>query len=521
MASPKSKKKDRDLLDEMTDGNLFKKLKSGDIRFGFSIQATETSPEGERTSKKTEESKFDKYSDIQDSFITSLHSLLEYIKAIASHSNMTKAHNAFGFLIWTGRLVERARKKSPEDKQIGTITLIFEEMKEAKRKANLDIPIFDPQSLTYGYDFFLRQHAAERILYRSSLQFIANIFEQLLADLMKAHYEIHPASLPKDRQITYENLLNFSSMEDARQFIISEEVSKLLKSSTEAQLDLFDKHLKGKLKQHFPRLNDLTEVLLRRHVITHADGRVSREYLQRAGAIDKSYTNKLVLDQEMPLNQQYIEDAWSLVYSCGVIMVELCWKHAAGSLSDEVKNADSKLIESGFEALKSGCNQAAEVIFRYGQESRTDEASRLISVINYCIALRAQDKPYLHLVGKQAWSTRNVVFQLAAAVLRDEMAEFSRLLPVAAKDESNGISLNELYEWPLFQWLRKRSDFEDIVRAHFGDMQSLTFDAKRFSVLLPPEQPVKSRTSARRLRSQRQPKTKEGGKKEQKSESSD
>jgi len=288
-----------------------------------------------------------------------------------------------------------------------------------------------------------------------------------------------PTEIPEAPEISYRELLSFSSLDDAKRHVIDKEIENFLKrKGTDEQLKYIKDELKADISNHFKQLNEFKELMLRRHAIVHAGGIASAEYMRRAKRIKGIDISEIEEGKRIPLPTQYIINAWNVTYSMGVILLHLVAKECARSKrskSDE-DHADKFLINAAFNSIKNNQLDTAESILKYAIKLKlAKDPSDLMVIINLAQTLRWKGdvEGCLKLLKSKDWTAYSYLYQLCVAALKDDEESFRALLPEIASQKA--ITISELCEWPVFKLMRSKENFHEWVKDAFGeDIKSVT-----------------------------------------------
>ena len=207
--------------------------------------------------------------------------------------------------------------------------------------------------------------------------------------------------------------------------------------------------------------------MLRRHAIVHAGGIATPDYIRKLKSVGGF---ELPAEgTQLELSPGYVVSAWDVVYALGVVTFHLLAKATARRDHDAEAedDADQWLNTCAFWAISQKRYAAAEKILSYANATRLVKNScELMVLINLAQTYKwqGQEQKCRELLGKHDWGATNSAFQLAAGVLCGE--DIAVLMTRAVKDGQ--LSLDNVYEWPLFQEVRRRPDFGTLLESVFG-----------------------------------------------------
>ncbi|MBW2631962.1 MAG: hypothetical protein JRC90_09445 [Deltaproteobacteria bacterium] len=419
---------------------------------------------------------------IGQNFITVLQMLWKYMHGIGAVAEKTSIRNLASLPVLLQDLVEREKRATNNETSIAEVEfgITIRDENKVEETKTITAKVYEPDHLKSLDEFRQYNDAALKILNESALQQIVNAYENVLCELLTWHFHNKPDSAPKNKEITYQKLLSFSSLEDAKKYVIDEEIENFLKrKGTDEQLKYIKEELKADIASHFKYISEFKEIILRRHAIVHAGGLASAEYIRRVKSIKGIDISNIDEGKLIPLNSKYVIDAWNIVCSMGVILLHLVAKACARSKhsKEEENEADVFLINSSCNCIQNNQLDAAESILNYAHKLKlSDDSSDWMVIINLAQTLRWKGdiEGCERLLNSKKWDAHNSLFQLCVAALRDDEETFKKLLFEIPSQEK--ISITELYEWPVFRLMRSKEDFHEWVKKAFGEEIKLVAD---------------------------------------------
>jgi hypothetical protein len=268
------------------------------------------------------------------------------------------------------------------------------------------------------------------LIQRSVLTLVVSSFESLLAKLVAGMLHENPDLVPRDEStLTLAQIESFSAIEDARTFVVDRKVDDFMRKSLRDWCAWF-----GKSGIEWTTLTDnwgeLVEVLARRNVFMHADGRASGQYvdlLKWAGVAEDALPHP---GSELQLTVDYLEDAHSRLFAMGVL---LC-----GSLVINLKKADAEFaiqwtLGVAKRAIDRGDYLAGEivtsVILRNGRRKNSQRIMVEFQALNWLCRLQLGYPGAAEEI--RAWDT---------TVLAPEFAHWK---PVMLEEDDDAIKLIE------------------------------------------------------------------------------
>ena len=200
------------------------------------------------------------------------------------------------------------------------------------------------------------------------------------------------------------------------------------------------------------------EVIQRRHVIVHSDGRVSVQYRAALGitADEPAVGTPLVTDET------YMRNAIDGVLVFGTLLNVLTWAH---SVPDGGQRAMRVLERIVLRLMKDGRWQAVEHLTRVSR-SRLElrEFSAYVLRFNNLLARKHLDGPdsIRDDLKRADPSAMAPVLRLVHFALLDDLEGAMSVLPLAA--DIDGLSAAELEDWPVFAGFREERRFLTAIK---------------------------------------------------------
>lgn len=301
----------------------------------------------------------------------------------------------------------------------------------------------------------LRSDSSVRHLHKSSLISLVSTAESFVSTLLHQFYTTHPSALNiKEKQFTFEELSRFSTMDDARSYIVSWKVENLLRGSVEDWFDFFRNTLKLKLSVAGQHSKDLVEIFQRRNLFVHNDGIVNNIYLSKIKTEkDKSH----LLNKQLGVSKNYLFAA--------IDKIEASFLDAAYEIWSKCEKANPErpllMVQASYDALSHGrWSVAKDIASLVALDKDSNEVSSLMAKINSWIArLRLSDQTVRKEIEEFDVSAKDDVFRLAKHCL---LGEDERVLALAKQLHEQGkLAFESLTEWPLFEQQRASEPFQE------------------------------------------------------------
>ncbi|MCU7282684.1 hypothetical protein OC926_22805 [Pseudomonas peradeniyensis] len=304
---------------------------------------------------------------------------------------------------------------------------------------------------------------------RMALVSVVSTFDAYLARLMRNVYHVKPEILNScERQLTFTELIQFGSIEKARDFIIEKEIEGLLRNSHVAQFNWLSKTLNLTLTD-LPAWKDFVELTERRNLLVHADGVASIHYIETCKKHGIVLEDGTTLGSRLEITPKYYKNACNCVAEIGLKLGQVLWRKL---LPKELERAEDSFIKTTFDLLIQGDYRLAEQLLIISKErsfKKLNAESECYMSINLAIALKGQKKEEdcKKLLSAIDFSALSRKFKLANFVLLDMHAEAADLMiKIGTFDEPKQ---RDYHEWPLFKWFRKTIEFKEAYHQVFGE----------------------------------------------------
>ena len=293
---------------------------------------------------------------------------------------------------------------------------------------------------------------------------LISVYDAFIGNLIKAIYLTVPDKLKEcNREISIKDLLQFSSMEEAKAHIVEKEAETVLRSSHTAQLEWFGKKLGTSFtsSQSYSKFVEITE---RRNLYVHTNGTVSWQYIKECSKAKVKDISKIKVGDRLPATPEYVIECYKTLFEIGVQLGIIVWR----KLNKKDNNADYYLNTVCYDLLKDEKYELAKIMLNFATDIKnpaSDEIRRFY-IINKALAyyLTGDKNKCYSIINNKDWSATSANFQLAIAVL-NENYELAASKMEAAKSDINNIAY---YEWPLFVDFRNSTEFKNEYQKLFG-----------------------------------------------------
>ncbi len=134
-------------------------------------------------------------------------------------------------------------------------------------------------------DSFLLPEFIVTFIREMSLIFLVTEFEAFLGLCLDAVFEYKPeAMMNRQRSLTFEEILSFSSMENLRSALANQEIDSII---NEGDIEKLNQRLSNQYKlldfSSSPDWNEFKECFYRRNLIIHSGGKINDRYREKTG----------------------------------------------------------------------------------------------------------------------------------------------------------------------------------------------------------------------------------------------
>lgn len=317
-----------------------------------------------------------------------------------------------------------------------------------------------------------REHLdlARTLLPRSLLVSLVSQHDAYLGRILRVVFLRRPGILNvSDRKLSFENLTQFKSIEEAREYIIEKEIESILRSSHAEQFKWMEKTFDLTLTKGLESWPIFIEITERRNLFVHTDGVVSSQYLIVCRQHKCNIDEKISDGARLGVPQKYFESSYECIYEIGVKLGHVLWRKL---FPDEYDAADSALIKTTFELIDSGKYRLACNLLDFvcsGFKRFSNESNQLILTVNRAQAYKwlGNEERCKQIMREIDWSAKGDEFKLADSVLASNWDNASKVMKRIGRDGS--VSQQNYREWPLFKEWRKEDRFLTAYENLFGE----------------------------------------------------
>ncbi|WP_420634324.1 hypothetical protein [Candidatus Palauibacter sp.] len=304
-------------------------------------------------------------------------------------------------------------------------------------------------------------------LYRSVIIGLVGQFEVLIADIAHQFFKCAPQALDADEKVlSLSDLQDFGSVEAALDYLVEREIDKLLAQPVQGWAKFFDSRMDIQLRRMAWDWGIFKEIIQRRHIIVHTDGRISRRYLQYVSPelVKEYFGEEAKIGQTTRLDRDYVETALDHLESLGTLLCCTAWVKLDKQSLDQFEDTLSAWI---YDQLLEGRWTMALTMAQEGENSKKlSHSTQLVCRANAWLCLKRigrfdEVKEEVEEFDDSALENR---FRFARLAILDREEELCDLLEA---NEGGGLDHQAWHEWPIFSEIRENPRFAELAE-RFG-----------------------------------------------------
>jgi hypothetical protein len=292
------------------------------------------------------------------------------------------------------------------------------------------------------------------LLLTSAFILLVSYFDFLLSDLIHWYYHKYPEALGDKALLTFGELRECSSIDEAIDCLVSKKVESVSFKSFTDQISFFKNELKVPLQEDMTIWPPIQEIILRRNILVHNDGIVNSRYIKGITAL---HAQSPIQGTRLSVDPEYFSHSFAHLLVGGTIFTQICWRKW---FPDQLSLADSKLSDLIDKLLSLKDYDTAYRLAIFSKQITTaNEDNRHLFDIYYCLVLkrRGKDQDFNSEITKLEKANLNLPCQVAFSAVRGLRKEFYEYLERAAQNDQ--VHKPELFS-ALYEDLRQEEDFK-------------------------------------------------------------
>lgn len=293
--------------------------------------------------------------------------------------------------------------------------------------------------------------------HRSLLVSAVAALDVLLLELISHFYFVHPGALGNETTFTLEELSKFSDLEGAKASAVEKKANRVLRKGVKSWMNWLDDQGVN-LESHCSDFKKLIEVIQRRHVAVHNDGRVSRAYLENVRELSGE-SSPHEFGSFLKIDADYLSAALDELEAVGNLVAGAVWTKCLPEAKDVV---NFEFYVRTYDLLLAERWRPTACICSFAKQSLSpDDDLYLIHKVNAWLARKRLGESIQDEARSWTTKTLNTRFQAAQAALLDDFDLLEQLVLKCLR--AGDLALEDAWEWPLFAELRGQEHWQRVV----------------------------------------------------------
>lgn len=313
-------------------------------------------------------------------------------------------------------------------------------------------------------------NAAASIIPNSFIVAIVSQYDAFVGSIIRAIYNVKPEMLDaSERQLSFSELIQFGSVEAAREYVLEKEVESVLRESHTYHFEWLEKKLGIPLRKDLNIWQNFIELTERRNLFVHTGGIISSQYINICNKQSVPLDRECKVGKRLSTSKEYWQQAYETLYEIATKLSQVIWRKL---IPEQIEDADGYLNSVCYSLLKQEKYGLAKRIlsFARGLPRHFSLQHKLIFTINCAIAYKWGGEPDLakKLISETDWTACSDDFRLTSTVLLDD---FDAALCIMRKIGSNGaVKKVDYKDWPAFKVFRDTEQFRKMYHEIFGEL---------------------------------------------------
>lgn len=313
---------------------------------------------------------------------------------------------------------------------------------------------------------------------KSFLVTLVSKFDAYLGILLRVIFNKRPEILSSsERQMTFAQLVDFDSIEEASEFIIEKEIESFLRSSHPEQIIWLEKTLKMPLRKDLEVWPTYVELTERRNLFVHSDGVISNQYCKICKDNGWDLDSIGNIGERLDVDPDYFNQACDCIFEMGVKLAHVLWRKLE---PENLKKADNNFNSICYDLIDRQNYNLAIVLLDFATDILKKHSSAemyLYLLINKAQAMKWSGNydGCKKLLDSKDWSATGYKFKLVRYSLIDDYDKAAEYMKLVGKDGE--ITKFDYMHWPIFKEFRKTKQFlavyEDIFGVKFVEEEEL------------------------------------------------
>ncbi|MDF2606971.1 MAG: hypothetical protein K0S34_1166 [Bacillales bacterium] len=312
--------------------------------------------------------------------------------------------------------------------------------------------------------------SSSTLLPRSYIVSLISLYDAYLGKLIKTMFLTVPEKLnSSQKNIEFGTLFSFSTMDEAKNYLIEKEVETVLRTSHVEQFNWLEKQLSIPLTKDLESWGNFVEVTERRNLFVHTDGFISSQYFNTCSKYQiKLDEEDISIGKQLHVTPKYFRESYNCLFEIGVKLGQVMWRKLK---PNELDKADKNIHEICFNLIsEEHYSIAIELLefFLFIQKKHSSIEVTYRETLNLAQAYKwsGQFERSQKLLNKTNWSVLSYNFRLGYEVL---MENYDEAATIMRRIDVEDISQNEYRSWPIFKEFRKNGNFLKVYKEKFGE----------------------------------------------------
>jgi hypothetical protein len=312
----------------------------------------------------------------------------------------------------------------------------------------------------------------------AALMSLVATFDSLIADIVKKMLRLRPERYAtSDKQIPIKDVLTMNSMDDFIDVIIEDDAYVFSRGSHEEQVKFIEKNLHVPIISHWKHWPDFIEVFERRNLVAHGEEKFTSRYA--ANCASAELDAKALVGNRIELSAKYLRGASDILLEFSILLTFVLWrKH----FSETEEKSFEQLNQTVFELISHRRYTVARDILEFAlplKGAKMSEVARRMMIVNLASAHRHLENVELSdkTLDDHDWSASSNEFKICVAALKGDVDRVADLF--SSLVESKSISNADFRRWPVFDFVRSESKFQEAFEKTFGEPLSRSAMSER------------------------------------------
>lgn len=299
---------------------------------------------------------------------------------------------------------------------------------------------------------------------------LVSIFDAYVSSLLRAIYHKRPVlMINSEKTIQYKDLSDFESLDEIKETFIEKEIDSIVRENITKQFSYMENRFGLPLRKDLKVWPTFIEVIERRHLFTHTDGRVNKQYLSTCEEAGVSTNDLPSLGTRLGAGPEYFENAVEAIFEVGFKLGHVLWRKV---LPHERKQADQHFNSTCFDLIRQKRYKIASDLLEFSLDNikkHYNQRGRLVQTINLCNCYRLQgnEGKCLTILDSIDFTALSDDFRLAEAVLRGKYTDAAEIMKYIGP--SGSVHRIGYHIWPLFDGFRETDEFRSTYETVYGE----------------------------------------------------